>query len=89
MLGGGGRILSDDIDDFPPGILPAIDVATIAYIETHRAAIDGVHAALAEGLAWHQAHPDVSPQQIQFWTELMTEQKILTEPVDVKALLVR
>lgn len=118
IVGAGvGRILSYYIDDFPPGILPTIYVATAAYIEKHREAIEGVHAALAEGLAWHQAHPegapaslakymnvtpeiaknlplphfitDVSPQQVQFWADLMTEQKILTEPVDVKALLVR
>ena len=118
IIGGGvGRVLSYYIDDFPPGILPTIYVATSAYIDQHRDAIEGVHAALAEGLAWHEAHPDaapaalakymnvtpeiaknlplphfitdVTPQQIQFWADLMTEQKILTEPVEVKKLLGR
>jgi NitT/TauT family transport system substrate-binding protein len=113
--GGIGKVLSYYIDDFPPGILPTVYVATTEYVEKHRDVIAGFRAARADGLAWHKSHPeaapaslakymnvtpeiaknlplprfitDVKPEQVKFWIDLMTEQKILKEPFDPGAAL--
>lgn len=118
ILGSGaGRVLSYYIDDFPPGILPTVYVASTAYIEKHPDVVAGFRAARVEGLAYHQAHPeaapaslarymnvtpeiaknlplpryitDVKPEQIKFWIDLMTEQKILTQPLDPASVIAR
>lgn len=118
IIGSGtGRVLANYIDDFPPGILPTVYVVSTAYAEKHPEVIKGFRAALAEGLAYHQAHPeaaaaslarymnlpleiaqhlplphyitDAKPAQIQFWTDLMTEQKQLNQPVDAASLLLQ
>lgn len=116
IIGSGtGRVLANYIDDFPPGILPTVYTASTAYIDAHPEVIKGFRAALAEGLAYHQAHPeaaaaslakymnlppeiaahlplphyitDATPAQMQFWIDLMKEQKMLNQPVDAAALL--
>jgi NitT/TauT family transport system substrate-binding protein len=116
ILGSGtGHVLSYYIDDFPPGILPTIYVASSDYAQKHPEVIKGFREARIEGLAYHEAHPeaavaslakymnvtpeiaktlplpqyitDVKPEQIKFWIDLMTEQKILTSPVDPAAVI--
>ena len=116
IIGSGtGRVLSYYIDDFPPGILPTVYVASTDYIDKHPEVIKGFRAALAEGLAYHKAHPeaaaaslahymnlppeiaahlplphyitDVKPQQVQFWIDLMNEQKILNQPVAAASMI--
>jgi NitT/TauT family transport system substrate-binding protein len=116
IIGSGtGRVLSYYIDDFPPGILPTVYVASTDYIGKHPEVIKGFRAALAEGLAYHKAHPeaaaaslarymnlpiqiaehlplpryitDAKPAQIQFWIDLMKEQKMLNQPVDAASVL--
>jgi len=114
---GTGRVLANYIDDFPPGILPTIYTVSTAYAEKHPDIIKGFRAALAEGLAYHRAHPeaaaaslahymnlppeiaahlplphyitDATPAQVQFWIDLMKEQKMLNQPVDAASLLVQ
>jgi NitT/TauT family transport system substrate-binding protein len=116
IIGSGtGRVLSYYIDDFPPGILPTIYVASSDYVQKHPDVIKGFRDARVEGLAYHEAHPeaavaslakymkvtpeiaktlpmprfitDVKPEQVKFWIDLMTEQKILTAPVDPNSVL--
>lgn len=116
IIGSGtGHVLSYYIDDFPPGILPTIYVASSDYVQKHPDVIKGFRAAREEGLAYHQAHPeaataslakymnvtpeiaktlpmppfitDVKPEQVKFWIDLMTEQKVITAPVDPNSVL--
>jgi NitT/TauT family transport system substrate-binding protein len=110
-----GRVLSYYIDDFPPGILPTIYVASSDYVQKHPDVIKGFREARVEGLAYHEAHPeaavaslathmnitpkiaktlpmprfitDVKPEQIKFWIDLMTEQKVITAPVDPNSII--
>ncbi|HEX3971129.1 MAG TPA: ABC transporter substrate-binding protein [Stellaceae bacterium] len=110
-----GHVLSYYIDDFPPGILPTIYVATSDYVQKHPDVIKGFREARIEGLAYHEAHPeaaveslakhmnitpeiaktlvmprfitDVKPEQIKFWIDLMTEQKVLTAPIDPNSVI--
>ena len=112
-----GHVLAYYIDDFPPGILPTIYVASSDYVQSHPDVIKGFRDARIEGLAYHKEHPDaavaslakymnvtpeiaktlplprfitdVKPEQVKFWIDLMTEQKIITTPLDPKSVLVQ
>jgi NitT/TauT family transport system substrate-binding protein len=70
---GAGRPFAYYIDDFPAGIVPTVYVVARRYAEEHPAVIAGFRAAVAEGLAWHLAHPEAAPETLSRYLKLPPE----------------
>ena len=112
---GSGRVLAYYTDFIPQGTATMVWAVAGDYAAAHPQTIANIRAALADALAYHDAHPDqdettlehflpVPPAilktiprskylndlggtQVNFWSGLMTEQRLINKPADAKAVL--
>src|SRR5262249_7198730 len=116
LLGGNaGKLVSYYTDGLPAGISPYVLMIGGKYAETHREIVAAFRAALDDGLAWYQTHPDeadaiivkylrlspevvkaspkapydnkITTQQVAFWLDEMTKQKLLAQRFDPASLI--
>jgi NitT/TauT family transport system substrate-binding protein len=113
--GGSGRVLSYYTDFIPKGTATMVWAVAGDYAAAHPQTIKNIRAALADALAYHDAHPDqdettlehflpvppailktvprstylndVTATQVNYWSGLMTEQRLINKPADAKAVL--
>jgi NitT/TauT family transport system substrate-binding protein len=117
LSGGAGKLVSYYTDGLPAGISPYVLMIGGKYAETHREIVAAFRAAIDDGLAWYQAHPDeadaiivkylrlspevvkaspkapydnkITTQQVAFWLDEMTKQKLLSQRFDPGSLIAR
>ena len=118
LLGGGaGKLVSYYTDGLPVGTSAYVLMIGGGYATAHPAIVAAFRAALDDGLAWYQAHPDevdaiivkylrlpaevvraspkppydnkISTQQVAFWLDEMTKQKLLSQRFDPASLIAK
>ena len=111
-----GRVLSYYTDFIPQGTATMVWAVAGDYAKSHPDTIKAIRAALADAMAYHEAHPDqdeptlehylpvppavlktiprstyindVGSTQVNYWSAMMTNQKLIAKPADPKAVLV-
>jgi NitT/TauT family transport system substrate-binding protein len=114
--GGSGRVLAYYTDFIPQGTATMVWAVAGDFAKAHPETVKAIRAAMADALAYHDAHPDqdeatlehylpvppavlktiprstyineVGAAQVDYWSAMMTNQKLIAKPADPKAVLV-